>query len=90
MGFEWDQAKNQSNIRKHGIDFRDAVGLFENPILVRPDERKKYGEKRWIGLGKLENLIAVVVYTKRGRNFRIISVRKANKTERQVYRERIE
>jgi uncharacterized DUF497 family protein len=46
-----------------------------------------YKEKRWIGIGKLEQVIVVLVYTIRGNNIRIISIRKANKIERKIYNE---
>ena len=48
--FEWDELKNQINIRKHGIDFRDAVDVFDHPVLTAIDQREDYGEERWIAL----------------------------------------
>jgi uncharacterized protein len=39
MNFEWDEAKNRANIRKHGFDFSDAVEMFNELLLVRPDTR---------------------------------------------------
>lgn len=87
MAIEWDIKKNQINIEKHGIDFVDANKIFENPILTKIDDRIDYKEKRWIGIGKLEQVIVVLVYTIRGNNIRIISIRKANKIERKIYNE---
>jgi len=49
MCFEWDEAKNTANIRKHGIDFADAIDIFNHPMLAILDEREDYGEERWIG-----------------------------------------
>ena len=46
MLYEWDDAKNEINIRKHGIDFNDAKDIFEHPILTWPDNREDYGEER--------------------------------------------
>jgi uncharacterized protein len=46
MEFEWDEAKNRQNIAKHGIDFADARRIFDKPVLLRPDDRKDYGENR--------------------------------------------
>ena len=89
MALEWDDNKNKINIDKHRIDFFDAHTIFENPIITKIDERADYHEKRWIGIGKLEKIIVVLVYTKRGKNIRIISIRKANKIERKIYNERI-
>jgi uncharacterized DUF497 family protein len=88
MALEWDDRKNQINIAKHGIDFLDACKIFENPIITRIDNRIDYKEKRWIGIGKLEEIHVVLVYTKRGKNLRIISIRKANKIERKIYDEK--
>jgi len=51
MVFEWDEAKNRANIRKHGFDFADAEEMFRGFLLVRPDTREDYGEERWIGSG---------------------------------------
>ena len=68
MELEWDEAKNQQNIAKHAIDFVDARRVFSKPLLVRPDEKKDYGEKRWIALGDLNGIVVVLVFTHRGRN----------------------
>ncbi len=84
MQFEWDEAKNLENIRKHEIDFADVPKMFDNPMLIEPDTRFDYGEDRWFGIGFLGNGIAVVVWTERQNNvMRIISTRKANRYERQ-------
>ncbi len=36
LNFEWDDAKNASNLNKHGIDFEDATAIWEGPVLVAP------------------------------------------------------
>jgi uncharacterized DUF497 family protein len=87
MALEWDNNKNKINIEKHGIDFLDAYKIFENPIILKIDNRFDYKEKRFIGIGKLEQIFVVLVYTTRGKNIRIISIRKANKIERKIYNE---
>lgn len=46
VNFEWDPEKNRTNIKKHGIDFEDAKGLFDQPHVRQLDERRKYGEDR--------------------------------------------
>ena len=51
MEFEWDSIKNQRNIEKHGIDFTDAVRIFEHPTLTVVDNRRDYGEKRIAAMG---------------------------------------
>ena len=65
-------------VSKHSIDFTDAYKIFEYPFFSKVDDRFNYQEKRYIGIGKLEDVIVVFVYTKRGKNIRIISIHKAN------------
>lgn len=64
MQFEWDEAKNLDNIRKHRIDFADSQ-MFEGSMLIELDDRFNYGEDRWSGIGFLNNGVAVVVWTER-------------------------
>jgi len=86
MRFEWDEAKNQINIRKHGIDFSDVPDMFQHPMLLLRDYRQAYGEERWIGLGWLQALVGVVVYTEwQADVIRIISARKATRQEAKRY-----
>jgi uncharacterized protein len=84
--FEWDETKNQINIRKHGIDFNDAIQIFEHPMLTALDLRHDYGEERWIALGWMPPVVSVVVYVERdGDLIRLISARKATKQEARRY-----
>ncbi len=84
MQFEWNEAKNLENIRKHEIDFADVPEMFEGPMLIELDGRFDYGEDRWFGIGFLGNGVAVVVWTERQNDvIRIISARRANRYERQ-------
>ena len=86
MPYEWDEQKNQSNIRKHGFDFADAWEIFDGLMLTMPDERKEYDEERWIGIGLLRARVVVVVYTEpNDETIRIISLRKALSYERNQY-----
>lgn len=85
MEFEWDSIKNQRNIEKHGIDFTDAVRIFERPTLTVVDNRRDYGEKRIAAMGAIEDVILYVVYTVRDNVLHIISARRANRRERKKY-----
>lgn len=86
MHFEWDDTKNDANIRQHAIDFADVSIMFAYPMLTNLDERVDYGEDRWVSIGMLANGIAVVVWTERAQDvIRIISARKANRYERKRY-----
>lgn len=91
MFIEWDDQKNVRNIAKHGIDFIDVANMFNHPMLVLRDERVDYGEERWIGMGWMQRLIGVVVYTERnGDVIRIISARKATKNEVRLYEQSLQ
>jgi len=87
--FEWDENKNQQNIKKHGIDFNDAPQIFKNKLIVINDDRFDYKETRTIGFGNLFTRIVCVVFTKRNDIIRIISLRKANNREVKFYENQI-
>ena len=91
MDYEWDDKKRKENLRKHGLDFRDAPMLFEGPMLIRLDTRDDYAESRWIGIGIIETICAVVAFTERknGQTIRIISLRKALTHERKIFEKTI-
>jgi uncharacterized DUF497 family protein len=84
--FEWDETKNDTNIRKHGLDFSDAWKVFVPTLIVEIDDREDYGETRWSGIGVLEDRVVKVIFTEPNENtIRIISLRKATKYERDLY-----
>ncbi|MEB3160661.1 MAG: BrnT family toxin [Synechocystis sp.] len=86
MNFDWDEQKNQKNISKHGLDFRDAIQLFEQPMLTQFDGRDNYGEDRYSGIGFLESRVVVIIYTEPDHEtIRIISLRKALSYERRRF-----
>jgi uncharacterized protein len=85
LRFEWDAAKSKSNLRKHRIAFEDAVGVFDRPYLERLDDRRDYGEDRYVVYGQARNQVITLVYTLRGAVRRLISARKATKNERETY-----
>ncbi len=90
MRFEWDQAKNEINISKHGIDFADVKDMFNHPMLTLLDDRENYEEERWIGLGWIQQFVGVVVYVEHYEDtIRIISARKATKHEVRNYEQSI-
>ncbi len=89
MLFEWDDNKEQINIKKHGMDFETASRVFddENRIEIYDDLHSDY-EDRYITIGMIDEItcIAMVVYTERGTDvIRIISARKATPKERRKY-----
>lgn len=87
--FEWDSDKAQENIRVHGIDFADAVGVFDNPYLPWEDPDAE-AEKRFVALGlDVLGRLLLVVYTYRLGKIRLISARRATKKERKEYAQRV-
>ncbi len=90
MRFEWDEAKNKANIRKHGFDFADAWRIFEGPLIVNLDRSGDYNEDRWKGYGLLNRRVVAVVFTERKPDIlRIISLRKATAYESKKYEGKI-
>ena len=83
--FSWDETKRSANLRKHGIDFRDAPKIFRGFTLTAEDDRESYGERRFLTLGLLEDQVVSVAHTERGEDIRIISIRKATKHEARFY-----
>lgn len=84
--YEWDEAKREANMRKHGFDFDDADIVFENSNKVTFEVRSR-GEERWLDIALVEanGIVLALVYTVRGYNIRIISFRKASRKERRIY-----
>ncbi|WLI90357.1 BrnT family toxin [Massilia sp. R2A-15] len=81
MKITFDAAKRESNRAERGLDFARAAEVFEGVTVTRSDERKDYGEPRFVTSGRLDGRIVVVVWTPRGPARRIISMRKANERE---------
>ena len=88
VGYEWDPAKARQNLRKHGVDFADAVTVLEDEAALTIRDPFSEQEQRWITLGMdaLGRLL-VVVYTWRGDRIRLISARPATPRERRQYEE---
>jgi uncharacterized DUF497 family protein len=83
--FEWDELKNQRNIRERGIPFGRAADFdFETALFVI-DSRKDYGETRIRALGFIGERLHALVFAARGEKIRVISLRKASKREERKY-----
>lgn len=83
--FEWDETKNRANLSKHGLSFEDAGMVFSGPCVTFEDTRYDYDEKRFVTLGLLAGRVVVIAHTSRGGNTRVISMRKANSREQEIY-----
>jgi uncharacterized DUF497 family protein len=81
--YEWDEAKRQSNIQKHGIDFIGIENVFAGETVTILDDRIDYGETRFVTVGLLNGLALVVTHTETDEVIRIIS--KATKNEQIRY-----
>jgi uncharacterized DUF497 family protein len=80
--YEWDRAKQDSKLAKHGIDFNEIARFEWATATVVPDRRVDYGEVRFRAYGRLGGRACVVIFTRRGEVLRIISFRRANRRER--------
>ena len=85
MRVEFDEAKRAATIKVRGLDMARAADVLGGVTLTVKDNRKDYGEVRFITIGFLEETMVVLVWTPRGDASRIISMRKANERERRLY-----
>lgn len=93
MKFEWDDTKDRSNQKKHGLSFSQASRLFESgqDYLEIFDSAHSETEDRFIAIGAIDSGIAVVIYTEREDDLiRIIGARFATKREQEQYRRHID
>ncbi len=81
MRLTYDPAKREKTLIERGLDFEDALIVFEGPRVEIEDTRKDYGERRIICYGRLESRLIVVGYTLRGADRHVFSMRKANDRE---------
>ena len=85
--FEWDDAKAESNYRKHGVDFETATEAFADPFATeRADPWPiQYGDERFLITGLASAQLLTVAYTMRGDRIRLISARRATRREHDNY-----
>ena len=83
---EWDEAKRQKTIEERCLDFMLARHILADPNLVcRIDNRRDYKENRYIAYGRAQEDILCLCYTRRDKVYRIISLRRTHKKEREQY-----
>jgi len=86
--FEWDEDKAKGNLQKHKISFDEAKTIFNDPALLTfPDQVHSDREDRFISIGmSAKARVLVMVHTDRGDHIvRVISCRRATRTEQEVY-----
>lgn len=88
LRFEWDPRKDASNVKKHGISFDEAKTIFTDEfarLIADPDHSESEGRFILLGTSIHSRLLVVCHCVREGELIRIISARKADKTERKVY-----
>ncbi|MES2264191.1 MAG: BrnT family toxin [Pseudomonadota bacterium] len=89
--FSWDDAKNESNQRKHGVSFEAAKLVFDDPLHVTRQDRIENGEQRWQTIGMAGGVVLLLVahtwYEADSgvEHIRLISARRTSKLERKIY-----
>jgi uncharacterized DUF497 family protein len=85
--FEWDDGKASHNLKKHGVSFEEAATIFNDPMIATisdPDHAED--EERYVSIGiSVQGRLLVVIHVEREERIRLISCRKATKTERKTY-----
>ena len=95
MRFEWDERKNRTNQRKHGVSFEEASEVFGDPLhLSWLDERFSAFEERWVTIGQTSSglmlTVANLFFDAGGDGVvRVISARKATPREQRHYEESV-
>lgn len=85
MEIEWGNNKAAANLIKHKIDFEDAKNIFLDTNCLEREDKRDYNETRIQVIGIVNQVVLLVVYTKRNGRYRLISARRANKNERRQY-----
>ena len=85
--FEWDAERALGNLEKHGVSFEEAASSFADPLsLTIADPEHSVGEERWLLLGlSFTGQLVVVAHTERRDTIRLMSARKATRSERRQY-----
>jgi len=86
LKFEWDENKNVKNIKKHKVSFEEATMVFSDLRRYEIfDKKHSLIEKRWIVIGLAGIKILRVIFTERNEKIRIITAKKADKNDMEVY-----
>jgi uncharacterized protein len=89
MDISCDPEKRKLKLQNRGLDMAQAADVFSGNTITIADDRKDYGEERFITIGHLENRMVILVWTPREKKRRIISMRKANDREQALYSPRL-
>lgn len=88
MKTTFDPKKNAINLRRHGVSLTEGDGVLNDPLALTIEDDSAQGEQRFVSIGiNTFGRLMVVMYTHRGENIRLISVRQAEPKERRAYEE---
>ena len=90
MKIDFDPAKRNKTMQERGLDFATAGEVFAGLHITRADDRRDYGEVRYVTAGWLRGRMVVMVWTPRGENRHIISMRYCHAKEEKLWREAME
>ena len=85
MRYTWHEPKRQSTLARRGLDFALAEQVFAGPTFTFEDDRRDYGEERWVTLGMLRGKVVVIVHTETEDEIRVISMRAAERDEQLLF-----
>ena len=86
--YVWDETKRKSNLKKHGLDFKDAFLVYENPEKCTYDASRGDEYRLMdVALAVVKGRLLTLVYTERGDEVRVISFRNSSREERKQYEE---
>ncbi|MEA3031328.1 MAG: uncharacterized protein QOG13_2653 [Sphingomonadales bacterium] len=89
MAISYDPAKRDETLKERGLDFADAERVFDGLTLTLPDLRQDYGEDRFQTYGLLDGRLMMVVWTQRGEDRHVMSMRKCNEREQIKFGEQL-
>lgn len=90
MIIKFDPKKNTANLRKHGVSLSEGDGVLNDSLALTIEDDSMEGEQRFVTIGmNLFGSLMVVIWTPRGEEVRVISVRKTEPKERRAYEKRI-
>jgi uncharacterized protein len=85
MRYTWHEPKRQSTLVRLGLDFALAEHVFAGPTFTFEDDRRDYGEERWVTLGMLRGKVVVIVHTETEDEIHVISMREAERDEQRLF-----
>jgi uncharacterized DUF497 family protein len=92
IDFEWDPSKARTNLRKHGVSFREAATVFRDSLSITaydPDHSEEEGRYITVGTSVSQRFL-IVAHTDRGTRIRVISARELTRAERKAYENEIQ